>query len=266
MLQILFALSFCFIYYSHSVEFEKSTNLTKPEIRSLGNAVIGILEKSDGYRYQPKDFGKKLYQDFFRELLTDSYNGNACKESGKQYFTVRGALSGQLLNPRTYKDFSVISTSPNKKQPLLYLPLLAKSIPSSQDIRYVENPLPSSENIENHNLEYINRCVDADDPSTFESRFYDIFQIYVLRILPYQLGKVFTVVLRERSKFKDLYKLMKSLSKNKIENPPKQGDIIKVIQTALDDIAAIKQLGQVNSKCFFFLCQIFVMQSFQLLN
>lgn len=250
-LLLLLAAALCAIFGSQSMEIKKETNLTRPEVRSLQNAVIQIMEKSVNKKdSKSKGFGKKLYQDFFREMLFDKYKMNLCgKESENTYYRIRTALAKQFLSafPRTYQQVSVASSS-KKKQPLLYMPLLDTSFSSFSDVQFKENPLPSTLNIEDHNLRLVDDCFNTDFPSALNVKFKEIFENLVLPMLPEKLSEVFQLVLREREKFKEMYNIMKSLAQIKIQDPPNKNDIRSNVEKAMEDIKALKELGQVNGK------------------
>lgn len=243
----LFVLLLCIISASHSVKIKNATdgnlkpaNLTKPETRSIQSAFLFFA------RAIPDGFKKSFLKDLVLEII-DPGPTFKCNRSEDIYYLIRGVLAEKLLkqNTRTYKDFSVVSSK--EKQPLLYQPLLDPSIPSSSDVRFIENPLPTSGHIEDHNLKYINSCLDGKDPEALDSKFYTLFTTVILPNFPDKIQKLFNMVLRERHKLKDMYKLMQKLAANRVTHPTFK-KVNSIIRPAIDDMYEVKRRAEVNCK------------------
>lgn len=231
---------------SHSAEINatdehsKPTNLTKPEVRSMKSAFLLFAAGTT------KGFGISFLRDFILEII-DPGTTFKCNTSENIYPLMRGVLAEKLLkqNTRTYKDFSVVSSK--AKQPLLYQPLLDSSIPSSSDVRFIENPLPTSGQIEDHIWNNNTYCVDGKDPKSLDSKFYKLFTTFLLPFFPKRIQQLFKMVLRERHKLKDMYKLMQKLAANRVTHPTFE-EINSIIQPAIDDMYEVKKRAEVDCK------------------
>lgn len=263
---LIIAILLCILNISHSVEirnasheYSNPTNLSKPEVRSVPGAFTMFFKNITN----PGKIKSSFLKDLVLELI-DPGKGSKCDLEKNVYPIIRGVLADKLLkqNTRTYKDFSVVSSK--EKQPLLYLPLLGTSIPSSSDIRYIENPLSTSGDIEDHNLRFINYCRDKNAPEGLGSKLLSHFKNVIMPNFPEPLQKLFNMILKQKNKLLKMYNIMKRLAKNRVQFPTYK-QIRNTIQKGLDDMVEIKKRSELDCKYPRLFKDLLVTKSFQIL-